>query len=96
MRDLTISTTSFILSVDIISVVICKERRTKKEDFLLLDPFQYLLCIPESAVDAVPVNPKGIKTLLANGLIKFYSTKLILFLVMDQEVYQEIFLIVPS
>ena len=27
------------------------------------------LCIPESAADATAVNPKGIKTLLANGLI---------------------------
>ena len=30
------------------------------------------LCIPASAVDAAGVNPKGIKTLLANGLITFF------------------------
>ena len=30
------------------------------------------LCIPASAADASSVNPKGIKTLLANGLIIFY------------------------
>ena len=38
---------------------------------LLLDP-KICLCIPESAADAVAVNPKGIKTLLANGLITFF------------------------
>ena len=30
------------------------------------------LCIPTSAADAAAVNPKGIKTLLANGLITFF------------------------
>ena len=30
------------------------------------------LCIPVSAVDAVAVNPNGIKTLLANGLTTFF------------------------
>ena len=30
------------------------------------------LCIPASAADAAAVNPKGIKTLLANGLITFF------------------------
>ena len=30
------------------------------------------LCIPTSAPDAAAVNPKGIKTLLANGLITFF------------------------
>ena len=29
------------------------------------------LCIPASAADAATVNPKGINTLLANGLITF-------------------------
>ena len=53
------------------------------------------LCIPASAADAAAVNPKGIKTLLANGLITFLLA-VILFLVMDQEVYQEILLIVLS
>ena len=35
------------------------------------DP-RIILCIPASAVDAAVVNPKGIKTLLANGLIVFF------------------------
>ena len=30
------------------------------------------LCIPASAADAAAVNSKGIKTLLANGLITFF------------------------
>ena len=30
------------------------------------------LCIPASAADAAAVNPKGIKTLLANGLITLF------------------------
>ena len=30
------------------------------------------LCIPSSAADVAAVNPKGIKTLLANGLITFF------------------------
>ena len=46
---------SFISSFDIISVV-------------LPDP-KIFLCIPASAADAAAVNPKVIKTLLANGLI---------------------------
>ena len=32
----------------------------------------FFLCIPASAVDAAAVNPRGIKTLLANGLITFF------------------------
>ena len=32
----------------------------------------FFLCIPVSAADAAAVNPKGIKTLLANGLITFF------------------------
>ena len=35
------------------------------------DP-KIFLCIPASAADANAVNPKGIKTLLANGLIAFF------------------------
>ena len=31
-----------------------------------------VLCIPASAADAAAVNPKGIKILLANGLITFF------------------------
>ena len=56
----------------------------------------YQICIHASTADAAAVNPKGIKTLSANGLIAFFLLKVILFLVMDQEVYQEILLIVPS
>ena len=31
------------------------------------------LCIPASATDATALNPKGIKTFLANALITFYE-----------------------
>ena len=48
---------SFISSFEIIKVVVP-------------DP-NIFLCIPASAADAAAVNPKGIKTLLANGLITF-------------------------
>ena len=51
------------------------------------------LCILASAADASVVNPKGIKTLLANGLITFLL-KVILLLAMDPIIYQEILLIV--
>ena len=47
-----------ISAFDIISVVIP-------------DP-KFFLCIPASAADAASVNPSGIKTLLANGLITFF------------------------
>ena len=43
------------------------EQRTK-DDWIL----RFILCIPASAADAIAVNPKGIKTLLANDLIKFF------------------------
>ena len=33
---------------------------------------RFILCISASAADAIAVNPKGIKTLLANDLIKFF------------------------
>ena len=39
--------------------------------FVFFDP-NILLCIPASAADAAAVNTKGIKTLLANGLINFF------------------------
>ena len=39
-----------------------------KDDQIL----RFFLCIPASAADAAAVNPKGIKTLLANGLITFF------------------------
>ena len=32
----------------------------------------FFLCITASAADAAAVNPKGIKILLANGLITFF------------------------
>ena len=50
---------SSISSFDIIIVV------------LFPDP-NIFLCIPASAADAAAVNPNGIKTLLANGLITFF------------------------
>ena len=56
---------------------------------------QGFLCIPASVADAAAVNPRGIKTLLANGLITF-SIMVILFLVMEQVIYQEIVPIVSS
>ena len=74
---------SFISSFDIISAVV-----------LLADP-KIFLRIPASAANAAAVNPKGIKTFLANGLITFFLA-IILFLVMDPEVYQETLLITPS
>ena len=49
---------SFISSFEIIKVVVP-------------DP-NIFLCIPSSAADAASVNPKGIKTLSANGLINFF------------------------
>ena len=36
------------------------------------DPIlRFFLCIPASAADAAAVNPKGIKTFLARGLITY-------------------------
>ena len=59
-RDLTIFIYNvFISSFDIIIVVV------------LPDP-NFFLCIAASAADTVVVNPSGIKTLSANGLIKFF------------------------
>ena len=58
------------------------------------DPKVFLF-IPVSAVDVAAFNCKGIKRLLANGLITFFLM-VILFLVMDQVIYQEILLIVSS
>ena len=49
---------SFISSFEFIKVVVP-------------DP-NIFLCIPGSAADAAAVNPKGIKTLLTNGLITFF------------------------
>ena len=54
---------SSISLFDIISVVVLCEWRP--------DP-KILLCISASAVDAAAVDARGIKTLLANGLITFF------------------------
>ena len=78
-RDFTILIISSISSFDIINVVLC-------EGWLWPDP-NIFLCIPASAADAAAVNPKGIKTLLANGLITFLLM-VILFLVMNWAIYQ--------
>ena len=39
--------------------------------FIFPDPNSFL-CIPASAADAATVSPKGINTLLANGVITFF------------------------
>ena len=52
---------------------------------LLPDP-KILLSIPASAANAAAVNPNGIKTLLVYGLVT-YLLMVILFLVMDKEIY---------
>ena len=80
---------SSISSYDIISIVLSCE---VESGGWWPDP-ETFLCVPASTADTAPVNPNGIKTLLANGLIIF-SLMAILFLVMDQEIYQEILLIV--
>ena len=82
---------SFISSFDIISIVLLCEAYSEG---CLPDP-KIFLCIPASAADAAAVNPKGIKTLLANGLITFFISGNPV-LVADEEVYQETLLIVPS
>ena len=44
-----------------------------KDDYaLILRFFLIYIYIPASAADAAAVNPKGTKTLLANGLITFF------------------------
>ena len=59
---------SFISSFDIISAVLLCEAESKR---WWPDP-KIFLCIPASAADAYAVNPRGIKKLLANGLITFF------------------------
>ena len=39
---------------------------------VVVPELKIFLCIPESAADAAAVNPNGIKTLLANGLMTFF------------------------
>ena len=60
-RDLIIFKISSISLFEIINVVL----------LLLPDP-KIFLCILASVADAAAVNPNGIKTLLANGLIAFF------------------------
>ena len=55
---------SFSLSFDIITVVVFGAEEQP-------DP-RIFFCILASAADAAAFNPKGIKTLLANGLITFF------------------------
>ena len=71
------------------------KQRTKDNYVQIL---RFFLSIPASAADAAAVIPKEIKTLLANGLITFFidGKIVILFLVMDQVIYQEILLIASS
>ena len=57
----TIFITSFISSLEVIKVV-------------LPDPNTFL-CIHASAADAAAVNPKGVNTLFANGLITFFINR---------------------
>ena len=54
---------------DIISVFVLFGKAKSKER--LAEP-KIFLCIPASAADVAAVNPNGIKTLLANGLIAFF------------------------
>ena len=58
-------------------------------------PQVFFLCIPASVADGAAIDPKGIKTLLDNGLITFFIMA-ILFLVMHRVIYQEILLVVLS
>ena len=51
---------------------------------------------PVSAADDTAVNPNGIKIILVSDLITFFFLMVQIFLIMDQEVCQEIFLIVSS
>ena len=81
----------FISSYDIISVVLCE---AEEEEWRRTDP-KIFLCIPASAADVAAVNPKGIKTLLANGLITFFINGNTVFSI-DQALYQETLLIVSS
>ena len=46
------------------------KQRRKNDDNLIL--MFFFFCFPASAADAAAVNAKGIKTLLANGLITFF------------------------
>ena len=47
----------------------CYAKWSLKDDDQIL---RFFLCIPASDADAAAVNPKGMKTLLASGLITFF------------------------
>ena len=68
-RDFTILIISLISLFDIISVAVLCEA---EDEGRLWPDLKIFLCIPASAAYAAAVNPKGIKTLLANGLITFF------------------------
>ena len=53
---------------DTISVVLCE---AEEEESRRLDP-NIFLSIPPSAADVAALSPKGINTLLANGVIAFF------------------------
>ena len=57
-----------ISSFDNISVALYE---AEEEEWRRPDP-KIFLCIPASAAYAAAVNPKGIETLLANGLVTFF------------------------
>ena len=46
------------------------EKQRTKDDYD--QTLKFFLCILASAANAAAINPKGIKTLLASGLITFY------------------------
>ena len=50
------------------------ERRVAEDEGRLCPDPKIFLCIPASAANAAAVNPKGIKKLLANGLITLFIT----------------------
>ena len=79
-RDLAIFMISLIASFKILNVVI-----HDPNIFFWIAPF---------VADAPVVNPKGIKTLLANGLSVIFSVKTNQFLVIALKVYLKIIVIV--
>ena len=64
--------------MDIISVIVLLLCGAEEEEWRRPD-LNIFLCIPASAADAAAVNPKGIKTLLANGLITFFINSNLVF-----------------
>ena len=49
-------------------------KQRTKDDYVKFNDqiLRFVLCIPASGADVAAVNPNGIKTLLANGLITFF------------------------